>query len=317
MLVNDRDRRNARRNIRDQLLNLGEPILIQNPIADTWNFFKVNGFCVFRNEFEAEPETVQMMKERFDTPELPFVAVQKGSRASRGSRMTAERKSFVSLHLNGTSNRQEFGDHGEMLLSDVHDEVMMRARDFFWAGRMAFETMETICYSRENSNSIQDPHRGLGMEYVGNSLISMSVIDSDTTLVIYPASHSSNTTIHPRSLPVRFLFEVGDILYLHPRLIFCEDSYGNEINLRIWHHIIGYHLQEEWDFLGDQSDNSMEQLVEWYLGENHNREIRLGVNAAQQWIDQGAGAPPIVIIPGHEAWRLMVEAEEDPNEWSD
>ena len=75
-------------------------------------------------------------------------------------------------------------------------------------------------------------------------------------------------------------------------------------------------MQEEWDLLADRGDHSMEQLVEWYLWEKHNREIRLGVNEAKQWIDQGADAPAIVIIPGHEAWRLMVEAEED-GEWSD
>ena len=314
MFVNDRDRRSARRNIRDQLHSLGNPIMIENPIADTWGFFQINGFCVFKGEFEVEAETIEFMKERFWAPELPFCAHPEGS-TRRPNRMNAERRSFVSKHLNGYNNRNEFGDFGESVLEEVEENVIMRAKDFFWAGRMSFETLETVAYSRGNSSSVQDPHRGLGDEFVGNSLITMSVVDIDTTLVIFPSSHVSTSERRSRSTPLRFGFDVGDIIFIHPQLIFCEDSHRGS-NLSVWHYVIGYHLQEEWDLLADRGDHSMEQLVEWYLGENRNREIRLGVNAAQQWIDQGADAPAIVIIPGHEAWRLMVEAEED-GEWSD
>ena len=320
-----RNRRSSRREIRQELNSLKEPIYIQDPSCNELNFYRQHGFCLLKDQLTIEPEVTEEMKEKFGASDLRFQVIQESNSPTRVNRLHAANKSFITKHLYGRNARYEFGEHGEYSLQQIHEAVTDHIPEFFWGtSRLHLETLETILYRRENSGG-QSPRRGLREDYGERSIITLSVMSADSKLIIYPGSHLGSKEGRPRARPIRFGFEAGDIIFLHPRLIFSHDT-SSESHLWVQHIIIAYRLEEEWDLVCDETENAIESLVEWSTEERkHNeldlareRQVGIGVEEAHGWLGQPVEGVNrgVVFIRGRDAWAMMVEAEED-GEWSD
>ena len=121
MNSNDRNRRSSRREIRQALLNLGSPIIVENRNCEGLGFYRYNGFCVMKAQFEVEQAVIDEMKDKFQSAEFPFSAVHEGQGRNRCHRLQAGRRSIITRHLNGRSIRSEFGDYGEFVLEQVQE----------------------------------------------------------------------------------------------------------------------------------------------------------------------------------------------------
>ena len=183
--------------------------------------------------------------------------------------------------------------------------------------------LETVLYSRDNLSATRCPKRGMSEEFSGLSILAVSIVDKNTSIIVYPGSHDSALEREFRPAPVRLGLEVGDIVFIHAKLIYSLDGYV-ESNLCIQHTLIAYSLLDEWELTSDRTDNAIETLVEWSMVERRGQEVELaqereigfGVNEAHAWL---AGVPPLeeyVLIRGRDV-SAMMEAELEEGEWSD
>ena len=322
-----RSRRSARREIRQDLQSLGSPIHILDRSCGSLNFYREHGFCLMTQQFEVEPEVIETMREKFRAPELRYIVINEGNSPARVNRMHAGRKAFVTKRLNGGNDRYQFGHSGEYVLEQIHEAVMDYAPEFFWGrSRLHFETLETILFSKESSGQTPTPRRGLRPEFEKASLIAISMMHPQSSLIIYPGSHCAPDEGRSQCRPVRFGFNAGDVLFLNPRLIFCHD-YSPQSHLCVQHIVVAYPLAEEWDLVGDETESAVESLVESAVqiraqGNDdlvREEQVGLGVQEAHRWLGDGADVvnERVRIIHGREAWAMMVDEGDNSDEWSD
>jgi ectoine hydroxylase-related dioxygenase (phytanoyl-CoA dioxygenase family) len=280
--------------IRQNLNDLNESIRITNPRSHTMSYFQRNGFCVFRQnltEHNINPDTVNQMKTEFEEQNFEIVFNDRPIRNTT-SRIRAQRLQYLSKILE-QDNRHTLDNQVQELLHQTEYQTQLVARRFF-SPNHELETVETILYSRANSNIIQNPHTDLGEEYVGNAMLSFVIIHPNTTLIIYPGSHNPENPDRNRFMPRRFAFEVGDIVLFHPLLIHCGDSY-REANIRI-HYYLFARPRISWQNITFPIRDYVLRLIEWVNEERRameapqqGRAARRGRRAEvralrQQWI---------------------------------
>ena len=230
--------------LRRNLYNLHETHKITNPRSETRSFFEYNGYCLFRNRIqmtETNKEIVQSMKNQFENENYSIV-FNEGTVSERANHRTAERLQIITDSW-GHARRGVFDYRTRNFLRHVKDRTKECGRLLLTSNHDILTT-ETVLYSRSRSRTIQDPHRDLDTNYVGNSLLAFSIIHPDTTLIIYPGSHLLDKPSHANRVdhvPRRYGFEVGDILIFHPRLIHCGDAYVNS-NIRIHYYLFALPL---------------------------------------------------------------------------
>jgi len=176
------------------------------------------------------------MKNHFDDNNFETVFNDKPlpSRTTAANRAKAQRLQIMTKILENDM-RSKFSQEEQILLCHCEAVVKERAKDFF-RGIHTLLTVETVLYSRANSNTRQNPHIDLNDEYVGNALLAFVCLQPNTTLIIYPGSHDIKGNSEKRFFPRRYLLEAGDIIIFHPLLIHCGDSYV-ESNIRLHYYI--------------------------------------------------------------------------------
>ena len=97
-----------------------------------------------------------------------------------------------------------------------------------------FLTTETLLFSVDGANLIQDLRFDLGEEYVGSALLAFVAIEPITTIILYPGNHRilerPNADYHSK----RYSLNVGDVLFFHPRPKRCDGSLHSNIGLHYY-----------------------------------------------------------------------------------
>jgi len=288
-ILSNREIRDTMASIRSNLNDLEGTNYITNPRSNTMSYFQRNGFCVFRNFLcpqHVHQNTVNKMKEDFEGSTFNIVFNDRPVRANT-NRDTAERLQFLTKTFD-RNHRGAFNNDAEALLEYAEYQTRKAATKFF-AANSEIQTVETVLYSRANSNTIQNPHTDLSEEYVGDSMLAFVIIHPDTTLIIYPGSHNVTDSNRIRYRPQRFGFEIGDIVLFHPLLIHCGDYYA-ETNLRL-HYYLFARPGLSWSNITFPVRDYVLRLIEWtnkerratdapVMARNVNRrrkEIRRGI----------------------------------------
>ena len=86
---------------------------------------------------------------------------------------------------------------------------------------------ETLLFSRDNSDVIQDPHTDLDDTYAGKALLVFVALEPES----HPRSHRITKDQKIPFMPHRILLNVEEIFVFHPELYQCGDCYQHS-NLR-------------------------------------------------------------------------------------
>ena len=119
------------------------------------------------------------------------------------------------------------------------NEIQYNVRDCAWQflpHNHEFLFTETLLFSRDGSETIQDPHADLEPTYSNTAILAFVVLEPGTTLFVYPGTDRIDTCGRTQYLPQHILFDVGDIFLFHPSLLHCGDRYA-ESNLRLHYSI--------------------------------------------------------------------------------
>jgi hypothetical protein len=224
---------------RKALCELGDPHFINDSRCSEKKFFRKNGFCLFKSAFfrqENHQETISNIKRRLAKLDVNFV-FNKRQTSTNLTEKNAQRIQFITKEFRDTNRRDMFSAEAKNLMQGVHEKALQLASSFFPNGSTQFGSKETILLSKINSDQIQVRHTDLGEEYVGKAILAFGIIDSNTTLIIYPGSHEMGNSNKDKYRPVRFGFDVGDIVLFHPLLIQASDKYHYS-NIRLHYYLL-------------------------------------------------------------------------------
>jgi len=224
--------------VRESLNNLEGPNFIRDQRCSDIRFFRKNGFCLFKNAFPKQmnhPKTIRDMKRDLSRLDVNFVFNKRT--VANLTEKNAQIIQFITKNLRDINRRNLFSAEANNLMQGVHDKALQLASRFFPNGSTQIRSKETLLLSKRNSDQIQDPHTDLGEEYVGKAILAFGIIDNNTTLIIYPGSHEMGNSNKDKFRPVRFGFDVGDLLLFHPLLIHAGDKYHYS-NIRLHYYLL-------------------------------------------------------------------------------
>ena len=225
--------------IRQRLYEAGEATRISHPFAHTITFFRRHGFCLFRNALSRRPDPdifLARIRREFNNESESFAIVRndRPTRA-RADRANSERRQIISRTPNDNWRFLYFGDYCDNRLNEISYNV----RDCAWQLLPYDHELlytETLLFSRDGSETIQDPHADLESRYSDTAVLAFVALEPGTTLFVYPGTHRIDTSGRTQYLPQHILFDVGDIFFFHPNLLHCGDRYAQS-NLRLHYYL--------------------------------------------------------------------------------
>ena len=149
----------------------------------------------------------------------------------RENRGLSQRRQFLTKILDNDRRRELFGSRIEDLLRQVEIAVDSCVRGMLPLNHFLLFT-ETLLFSRDNSNVIQDPHTDLDDTYAGKALLAFVALEPGTSIIIYPRSHRIAKDQKIPFMPHRISLHVGEIFVFHPELYHCGNAYERS-NLRL------------------------------------------------------------------------------------
>ena len=225
--------------IRQRLYDAGEATRIINPYAHTPSFYRRYGYCLFRSALTRWPDPdrflARIRTEFNDNNESFGIVINDRPTRRTANRARSERRQIISKTPNDKWRSDYFGDSCEFLLNQIQYSVRDCALQFLPHNHELLFT-ETLLFSRDGSDTIQDPHAHLEPTYSGTAILAFVALEPRTILFVYPGTHRIDTSGRTLYLPQRILFDVGDIFLFHPNLLHCGDRYA-ESNLRLHYYI--------------------------------------------------------------------------------
>ena len=226
------------RDVREALYALGPGYFITNPRAELPSFFQYNGYALFRERLifktPKDKEVIEVLKGVFEDGDITIVFQDRPFK-KRENRKLSQRRQFLTKILDNDRRRDLFGYEVEDFLRYVEKGVDKCVRGMLPPNHFLLFT-ETLLFSRDNSDTIQDPHTDLDNTYTGKALLAFVAVEPGTSIIVYPRSHRITKDQKIPFMPHRILLNVGDIFVFHPELYHCGDAYEHS-NLRIHYYI--------------------------------------------------------------------------------
>jgi hypothetical protein len=226
------------RQIRERLYELGPGYFITNPRSERPSFFQYNGYALFRGRLHLNTppyrEAIQVLKGVFQDGDF-LVVFQDRPLLDRENRRLSQRRQFLTKILQDDRRRELFGTRIEDFLHYIEETVDRCVRGMLPPNHFLLFT-ETLLFSRDNSDIIQDPHMDLDDSYSGKALLVFVALEPGTSIIIYPRSHRITKDHKIPFIPHRILLNVGEIFVFHPELYHCGDCYERS-NLRIHYYV--------------------------------------------------------------------------------
>ena len=224
--------------IRERLYALGPGYFITNPRSERPSFFEYNGYALFRGRLHLNTppyqEAIQVLKNAFQHGDF-LIVFQDRPLLDRENRRLSQRRQILTKILQNDRRRELFGDRIEDFLRYIEQSVDRCVRGMLPPNHFLLFT-ETLLFSRDNSDIIQDPHMDLDDTYAGKALLVFVALEPGTSIIIYPRSHKITKNSKIPFLPHRILLNVGEIFVFHPELYHCGDCYEHS-NLRIHYYV--------------------------------------------------------------------------------
>ena len=224
--------------IRERLYALGPGYFITNPRSERPSFFEYNGYALFRGRLHLNTppyqEAIQVLKNAFQHGDF-LIVFQDRPLLDRENRRLSQRRQILTKILQNDRRRELFGDRIEDFLRYIEQSVDRCVRGMLPPNHFLLFT-ETLLFSRDNSDIIQDPHMDLDDTYAGKALLVFVALEPGTSIIIYPRSHCITKDHKIPFIPHRILLNVGDIFVFHPELYHCGDAYEHS-NLRIHYYV--------------------------------------------------------------------------------
>ena len=261
--------------IRQRLYELDVAHEITNPRSNTRSFYELNGFTLHRgfpggfpfNQQPAEIALVQRLKQEFQQTDYEVVF-----NTGQANRARSQRRQLLTKVLEDDFRRDYFDREVDTFLFNTEHRVVQFAQRFLPAGHEILTT-ETLLFSVDGADVIQDPHCDLGDRHVGKALLAFVAIEPNTTIILYPGTHRILEDLDRDYPPKRYSLNVGDVLLFHPRLIHCGDRYLNS-NLRL-HYYIFAHPRLIWRNITFPLRNGELPLIQSTYNQVHHRDNRL------------------------------------------
>ena len=226
------------RQVRERLYELGPGHFVTNPRSERASFFDYNGYALFRGRLYLNTppyrEAIQVLKGVFQDGDFQVV-FQDRPLLDRENRRLSQRRQFLTKILQNDRRRELFGTRIEDFLHDIEQTVDRCVRGMLPPNHYLLFT-ETLLFSRDNSDIIQDPHMDLDDTYAGKALLVFVALEPGTSIIIYPRSHRITKDHKIPFLPQRILLNVGEIFVFHPELYHCGDRYQHS-NLRVHYYV--------------------------------------------------------------------------------
>ena len=226
------------RQVREALYALGPGYFITNPRSELPSFFQYNGYALFSNRlhFNSPPdrEAIEVLKGVFEDGDFTIVFQDRPFK-KRENRKKSQRRQFLTKILDKDRRRELFGHRIEDFLRHIEQGVDRCVRGMLPPNHFLLFT-ETLLFSRDNSDIIQDPHTDLDNTYTGKALLAFVAVEPGTSIIVYPRSHRILKDQKIPFMPHRILLNVGDIFVFHPELYHCGDAYEHS-NLRIHYYV--------------------------------------------------------------------------------
>ena len=225
--------------IRQRLYEAEEATRITNPYAHTLTFYRRHGYCLFRSALSRWPDQdrfLNRIRNEFHNNSESFAIVRndRPTRA-RANRAQSERRQIISRTPNDNWRSVYFGDYCDNRLNEISYNVRDCAWQLLPYNHELLYT-ETLLFSRDGSETIQDPHADLESTYSETAILAFVALEPGTSLFVYPRTHRIDTSGRTQYLPQHLLFDVGDIFFFHPNLLHCGDRYA-ESNLRLHYYL--------------------------------------------------------------------------------
>ena len=226
------------RQVREALYALGPGEFITNPRSERPSFFKYNGYALFRGRLHFntpnDREAIQVLKGVFRDGDF-LVVFQDRPLLDRENRRLSQRRQFLTKILDNDRRRELFGNRIEDFLRQIERAVDSCVRGMLPPNHFLLFT-ETLLFSRDNSDVIQDPHMDLDDTYTGKALLVFVALEPGTSIIMYPRSHRITEDSKIPFMPHRILLNVGEIFVFHPELYHCGDCYQHS-NLRVHYYV--------------------------------------------------------------------------------
>ena len=261
--------------IRERLYDLEVAHEITNPRSYRRSFYELNGFALFRDHHGGFPfipqpadiALVQRLKREFQQTDYEVVF-----NTGRVNRARSQRRQLLTKILEDDYREDYFDRDIDTFLFNTERRVIQFAQRFLPADHQ-ISTTETLLFSVDGADIIQDPHCDLGDRHVGKAVLAFVAIEPNTTIILYPGSHRILEDLNRDYPPKRFALNVGDILLFHPRLIHCGDRYLHS-NLRL-HYYIFAHPRLTWRNVTFPLRNGELPLIQSTYNQVHHRDNRL------------------------------------------
>ena len=261
--------------IRQRLYELEVAHEITNPRSDTRSFYELNGFTLHRgfpggypfHQQPAEIALVQRLKREFQETDYEVVF-----NTGRADRARNQRRQLLTKILEDDYRRDYFDREIDTFLFNTEYRVIQFAQRFLPPDHEILTT-ETLLFSVDGADVIQDPHCDLGARHVGKAVLAFVAIEPNTTIILYPGSHRILEQPNRDYPPKRYSLNVGDVLLFHPRLIHCGDRYLHS-NLRL-HYYIFAHPRLRWCNITFPLRDGELSLIQSTYYQVHNRDARL------------------------------------------
>ena len=211
------------RQVREALYALGPGYFITSPRSERPSFFQYNGYALFRGRLH------------LNTPPYREAIFQDRPLLDRENRRLSQRRQFLTKILQNDRRRELFGTGIEDFLHYIEQTVDGCVRGMLPPDHYLLFT-ETLLFSRDNSDIIQDPHTDLDNTYAGKALLVFVALEPGTSIIVYPRSHRIDKDQKIPFMPHRILLNVGEIFVFHPELYHCGDCYQHS-NLRVHYYV--------------------------------------------------------------------------------
>ena len=172
--------------IRERLYELEVAHEITNPRSDKRSFYELNGFALFRGShggfpFILQPADVALVQRlRQEFQETDYEVVFNNGRANRAR---SQRRQLLTKILEDDFRQDYFDREVDTFLFNTEYRVIQFAQRFLPAGYEILTT-ETLLFSVDGANVIQDPHCDLGARHVGTAVLAFVAIEPNTTIIL-------------------------------------------------------------------------------------------------------------------------------------
>ena len=220
--------------IRKRLYELGEARPIAHRRPNSSSFYHQNGFMIYNSVIsfdKKDQKTIKELKKKFLWRSHQYV-FDEGFINIDKSTPSAQRRQIITHNIDEDLRFQHFGRNCAEFLTRIEQHAAAVVGPLLPGNHPLLRT-ETVIFSCNNSNLIQDPHCDLGQDNIGNSLLAFVALEPNTTIIVYPGSHITDKKKRRSYLiPRRISILPGDLFIFHPRLIHCGDAYVHS-NIRL------------------------------------------------------------------------------------